>query len=113
MFSDVDGNLYPCERVSETSPVMRIGNIEDGIDIDAAKRILNIGKISSDECGACWAFDYCSQCVAFADGVTDFSKEKRLMGCNAVRANLEDMIRDYIVLKRYHCEFEKFKDISI
>lgn len=35
------------------------------------------------------------------------------MGCNAVRANLEDMIRDYIVLKRYHCEFEKFKDISI
>lgn len=113
LFSDVEGNLYPCERVSETSPVMRIGNIEDGIDIEAAKRILNIGKISSDECGACWAFDYCSQCVAFADGVTDFSREKRLMGCNSVRENLEDMIRDYIVLKRYHCEFERFKDISI
>lgn len=113
LFCDVEGNLYPCERVSETSPVMQIGNIEDGIDINAATRILNIGKISSDECGVCWAFDYCSQCVAFADGVTDFSKEKRLMGCNAVRSNLEDMIRDYIILRRYHCEFERFKDISI
>lgn len=113
LFSDVEGNLYPCERVSESSPVMRIGNIEDGIDINAAKRILNIGKISSDECGTCWAFDYCTQCVAFADGVTEFSKQKRLMGCNAVRESLEDMIRDYIVLKRYHCEFEKFTNTNI
>ncbi|MBT2290008.1 Cys-rich peptide radical SAM maturase CcpM [Paenibacillus albidus] len=113
LFVDVDGNLYPCERVSETSPIMRMGNLEEGIDIEAAKRILNIGQTTQAECSECWAFNFCTQCIAFADGGSEISREKRLSECARVKKNTEEMMKDYIVLQAYGCEFEKFENVRI
>ena len=39
LFVSVAGNFYPCEKVTE-GPGMRIGNIEEGIDIDASKKVV-------------------------------------------------------------------------
>lgn len=113
LFVDVEGNLYPCERVSETSPIMQMGNLENGFDFISAKRILNVGQTTKEECSKCWAFHFCTQCVAFADGVTEISKEKRLSECNRVRASVEEMMKDYIVLQGYGCEFEKYENVKI
>lgn len=113
LFVDVEGNLYPCERVSETSPVMKMGNLDNGFDFNAAKRILNVGHVTKDECSKCWAFNFCTQCVAFADGVTEISRELRLQECSRVRSTAEDMMKDYIVLQDYGCEFEKFENVKI
>lgn len=113
LFCDVEGNLYPCERVSETSEIMKMGNIYDGFDICAAKRILNVGKVTEDECIKCWAFDFCSQCIAFADGGDEVSREKRLKECGRVRNDVENMMKDYIILQKRGCEFEKFLNIKV
>lgn len=113
LFVDVEGNFYPCERVSETSPVMRMGSLEKGINLFAAKRILNVGQVTEKECSRCWAFHFCTQCIAFADGVTEISKEKRLNECKKVKFDAEEMMKDYIVLQRYGCEFEKYENIKI
>ncbi|AWB45570.1 Cys-rich peptide radical SAM maturase CcpM [Paenibacillus sp. CAA11] len=112
LFVDVEGNLYPCERVSETSPVMKMGSLESGFDIAAAKRLLNVGQATEKECSECWAFHFCTQCVAFADGVTEISKEKRLSECERVKTSVEEMMKDYIVLQTYGCEFEKYENIK-
>lgn len=112
LFCDVDGNLYPCERVSETSQIMKIGDIYKGFDIDAAKRILNVGKVTEKECSKCWAFDFCTQCIAFADGGTDISREKRLRECGRIKRDIEEMLKDYIVLQKKKCEFEKFLNVK-
>lgn len=41
-FVDVDGKLFPCERVSETSLPVQIGNVYDGIDLQKAISVLNV-----------------------------------------------------------------------
>lgn len=112
LFCDVDGRLYPCERVSETSDVMKIGDIYSGFDIDAAKRILNVGKVTKNECSKCWVFDFCTQCIAFADGGKEISREKRLKECSRVKRDIEEMLKDYIVLQKLGCEFEKFLNME-
>ena len=113
LFVDVDGNLYPCERVSETSPIMRMGSLDSGFDFDSARRILNVGQVTKDECSKCWAFNFCTQCVAFADGITEISKKLRLCECQRVRSSAEEMMKDYVVLQEYGCEFEKFENVKI
>ena len=37
LFVDVDGNLFPCERVSESSPAMIIGNLKEGFFYENAR----------------------------------------------------------------------------
>ncbi len=50
LFINADGNLYPCERVSETSEIMNIGNIWDGFDFEKVDRILNVAQTTAEDC---------------------------------------------------------------
>lgn len=113
LFCDVRGTLYPCERVSETSEVMKIGDIYNGFNVEAAKKILNVGKVTEKECKKCWAFDFCTQCIAFADGGKEISREKRIKECGRVKRDTEEMLKDYIILQKLGCEFEKFLNIGV
>ena len=78
LFVDVEGNLYPCERVSEASKAVRMGHIDTGFDIDKARALLNIGKLTEKECKQCWAFRFCSACAVQADNLEELSAEKKL-----------------------------------
>ena len=82
---DVEGNLFPCERVSEKSSVMKIGDVYSGFDYLKVKNIINIGKLTSDECKKCWAFPQCTICARNADGGNCLSAERKLMYCNKSR----------------------------
>lgn len=53
LFMDIQGNLFPCEKCSETSPVMKIGNVEEGFYIKHVEQLLNIGKLSEERCKNC------------------------------------------------------------
>lgn len=44
MFVNVYEQLFPCERVSEKSPAMCLGTLDDGIDFEKAHQILKIGR---------------------------------------------------------------------
>lgn len=106
LFVDVDGNLYPCERVSETSEIMRIGNITDGFDVEKARKILNIGQLTEKQCRSCWAFRFCTQCAATADGIHELSSALRLQNCSRIRSSTEAMFRSYCVLRELGYDFE-------
>lgn len=105
-FLTVDGDLYPCERVSETSKVSLIGNIESGFDYERIEEILNIEKVTEDQCHNCWVYSYCSTCIACADDLTTVSKDLILKQCKRVRNNTEEIFKDYCVLKELGYDFE-------
>lgn len=106
-FVNTDGEFYPCERVDESIECTRIGNLEEGLDIEKIRNLLNIGKLTEDECKKCWAFQFCSQCLRSAVEGDHLSKSKRLSKCNLSRYNAEQSLMDYIVLKEYGAKFEK------
>ena len=86
LFCNVDGNLYPCERVSETSPAMKIGSLQEGFNLDNARKLLNIGMLTENICRECWSFRLCTTCAKKADVGTDaLSIKQKLLCCNSVR----------------------------
>ena len=85
--------------------VTKIGNIKSGFDFDRIRELLNIGKLTENECKNCWAFQFCIQCFRSAVDGDKLSKEKRLAKCKSSKMNAEESIKDYIVLKEYHSKF--------
>lgn len=101
LFVNVDGDFFPCERDSELSGCMNFGNVRDGIDYEAARRLMNIGKLTEESCRQCWAFNHCGLCVRQADGGGQLSGEIKAEYCEGARRGAEQKIRDYIMLKEY------------
>ncbi len=99
LFVDVDGRLFPCERVSETSETACIGHIDQGVDEEKALQLLNIERLTSENCRNCWAYTMCPTCFTHADDGDGLSKEQQLMECRSNRANVEEGIKDYLVLR--------------
>lgn len=92
LFVDVNGFLYPCEKVSEKSDVMRIGDLDNGFDISKATKLTSIGEITADKCKKCWCILHCGMCACFADDNNSLSPTLRLSHCDGLRNNaLENM----------------------
>ena len=108
LFVSVDGELYPCEKVSETSEAAHIGHIDSGIDLEKAKEVLNIERETSSRCRNCWAYYFCNTCVAKADDGKTVSVEKIINSCDQVKKQVEAELLDYCVLKElgYNYEFD-------
>ncbi|EJO5348229.1 Cys-rich peptide radical SAM maturase CcpM [Clostridium botulinum] len=112
LFVDVNGQLFPCERVSENFKVMRIGHIDTGFEVDKIKNIVNIGKLTEEECKKCWAIEHCSICVAGSADNKGFSKKVKLCNCINVKRNLEELFKDYVKLKELGCDIEYYEHYS-
>lgn len=106
-FVNAYGDFYPCERVDESSKAYCIGNLDDGFDMEKISGLLNIAKITENECRNCWCFRLCSQCIAQAEKNGEISRSKRLSNCAAMRSQVENDLKDYIVLCDYNCDFWK------
>lgn len=109
LFVDIYGNIYPCERVNESSKAMTIGNINDGFCIDTVRKLLNIGKLTEESCKNCWAYRYCYLCAAAADDLTKLSAERKLSRCNEVRKSIAHMFKEYCILKENGDSFESIE----
>ena len=107
VFVDADGTYYPCEKVSECSEAMKIGNVDDGFDVDKIWKLVNIGSLTEEECKNCWASRFCYLCALFADDIDTLSKEKKLLFCNQVRESTENQFKDYCLLMEM-----KFSDMD-
>ncbi len=100
LFVDVNGRLFPCERVSENSPAMCIGTLDDGFYEENAQRILNIGHLTENACKKCWCFRYCSLCAKKADtGSRHLSAKFRLSHCNESKAMAYSKLKQYLLFK--------------
>lgn len=96
----VDGDFYPCERVCEDTDFMIIGDIDRGLDLPKIHKLLNIEEYNKDECHVCWAYNYCHTCVAETE-LTDGMPQQSIESCNRTRKRVEELFKDYCVLKKY------------
>ncbi len=100
LFVDVNGRLFPCERVSENSKSTCLGTIDDGFDLYKTSALLNVGSITEKECKKCWAFRFCVICVKQVDdGTPALSAVVKRSHCNEIRYNAYEKIRRIIFLK--------------
>ena len=106
LFMDVNGNLFPCERVSETSIATKIGAIEYGFNMDQVRNILNIGKITEEFCKNCWAIRCCEMCVAQSENITGLSPETKQFNCRNLIRSIEEYFKDYIALRDHGYSFK-------
>ena len=98
LFFDVNGNMYPCERVSENAACFVIGNLKDGYDFPQAYSILNVAQISKNECKKCWAFFHCILCAKFAEKNGKLDPQIRLLGCKSSRDTMYHELVDLLLL---------------
>jgi len=109
-FADVDGNLFPCERVSEGSIAMNIGHVDTGFDLKKIEDILNVGRLTEAECKSCWCFNFCGLCAAACDRNGKLCGEERLRHCYSEKySSLDKLVAICLLLENKH-DFNKFKD---
>ena len=115
---DTDGNFFPCERVSETSSDMQIGNLEQGINVEKCVQILNVCELTEHECKNCWALTHCILCVSRCDNNGCLSGDLKLSSCNDVRVIVRSEFNLFLFLNELKDKFEevdneKHSNISI
>ncbi|MBU5425826.1 radical SAM protein [Tissierella pigra] len=94
---NAEGKMLPCERVSEIIEKNHLGNIQNGIDLERALRILNVAKSNEDTCKNCFAFRHCSLC-AKAYECASISKDILKESCNRCRDSFHDKLVDMEIL---------------
>lgn len=97
LFCNVDGNLFPCERVSEKAECMNIGNITSGFELEKVDALLNISRMNN-ACKNCWAFSLCKTCAKKVEQNGQLSLNKMLKNCTMAKADAEALIRSKILL---------------
>ncbi len=107
LFVNVQGKLFPCERVSETSPIMQLGNVEEGFEIEKVRKLLNVGKVTEDLCKNCWALLHCNQCIRNADGKDHLSRKLKMLYCPDTKRQAYFILKEICVLRELGCTFER------
>lgn len=106
LFVNVDGNLFPCERVSEKSEAMNIGNLWEGFDYNKINKLINIAQTTEEKCKNCWAFQHCTLCCTHSDNCGELSADLRLSQCNRIHAQVEDTFRDYLWMREFDVSYD-------
>ena len=107
LFVSADGIFYPCERVSETSESMIIGNLRDGFDVEKARDALNIGQLTEEDCKNCWAIRHCMICVKHCDNNGELCAELKRSECDQVKREIEAQLREYLLLKDFNLSIKQ------
>lgn len=102
LFVNTDGKFYPCEKVSETNPESCIGNVEQGLDLAQMDKILNVGRITKEECKECWNLGNCTICVANLEYDKEcFSKKAKYQACEEQKRGISNYIYETAVLSEF------------
>lgn len=97
-FIRIDGEFFPCEKASDTSKALNIGNIDIGYDFEKIKEMLNIGKLTEKKCVNCWAIRHCSSCVIHGNMMNKISRDMLFEKCPSIQSHLEASLQDLIAL---------------
>lgn len=103
LFITVNGNFFPCEKVSENSACYGIGSLDTGFLWDKMKRFMNIGKLTKEECKECWNLQNCSICgEQFTLSEDDAeSKKHKLQKCEEEKSRVFDDLYEICVLREF------------
>ena len=109
LFVRYDGALFPCERVNENLAYYQIGTVDEGFDIERMRALLNLGKITENECKECWNLQRCLMCsneIEFEDSEMP-TKENKLRSCQNSKQNTCFELYEQSVLAEYGYEIGK------
>ncbi len=97
IFVNTKGQFYPCENAPECEDIC-IGNIEDGINIKHAIKLLNIGTLTEKECKNCWAMRFCSMCALYCmdEEKQCTSSEIKHLNCVALKKHTLRLFEKYV-----------------
>lgn len=56
---DTDGSVFPC-LVAVGISEFKIGNVQDGLDLDAVRLISDWATVKNESCDGCSRYDYCN-----------------------------------------------------
>ena len=101
LFCDVNGRLSMCEKVSETSPSMCLGNIYDGYDYENARTLLNIGNITAESCKRCFAIRNCTLCAKHCDNNGELSADIKRSYCRESKTAFLDQLKMMVFYYEY------------
>ena len=107
LFADTSGRFFPCERVSELSETVVIGDVENGISLNKATKILNLEATTHSKCQNCWAYRQCTICIARADDMHSVSATETNKACPSVCNATDDTFKDYCVLRELGYTFDE------
>jgi len=107
LFVSTDGGYFPCERVSELSEVAVLGDIETGISLEKASRILNLEEVTHSRCKDCWAYRHCLVCIAHADDMHSISDTENAKKCPPILNSIDAKFKDYCVLRELEYTFDE------
>lgn len=96
-FVDIDGNIYPCEKINLNNPSFIIGNIFTDFYYENIKKHMNILENWEKICKNCWAFKLCGICSLF---LIDFNGNPNKIGkenfCESIKKALTEILIDYV-----------------
>lgn len=101
VFVNTEGVLYPCEKVSEVSDNMKIGTLETGFDIEKIKKMINISRLTENQCKNCWAYRFCKSCIKGMEKGEDFWKIRKQSECANMLRIVENEMREYLLVNEY------------
>ncbi|MBY6914834.1 Cys-rich peptide radical SAM maturase CcpM [Clostridium botulinum] len=112
LFVTVEGNFYPCEKVSESSEFAKIGNINTGFDIGKIKKLLSITKNNEENCKKCWAIKFCGICAAilYNEGFCEKSQHQH---CKGAKIAAEEKLKNYCFLKEFSYDFNQEEESNV
>lgn len=110
LFVDIHGDFRPCEKVSGSSPVGIIGNVNNGIDIAKVKQLMNLGKLTEDECKNCWAMHFCEMCMVVADDNKCLSRDLKLRACTSTKIAALVDLKKHVIMKELGVRMEEIED---
>jgi radical SAM protein with 4Fe4S-binding SPASM domain len=95
-YLSIDGGYWPCERVSE-SEYMKIGDVENGLDIPKIRRLLSDWvDFTKEQCRYCWCLHTCK--LGCWSNISDGEKPTGLVkktACQGYRLRAHKMLVDY------------------
>lgn len=105
LFVNVDGGIFSCEKVPDSSNVMRIGELETGVDVTKVSAAMNIGRLSEEDCKNCWAINWCSMCALYAEKGGKFDVATKKANCVQALLSAEEKLINLCVLKEFDYKF--------
>ncbi|MBQ6476687.1 MAG: radical SAM protein [Clostridia bacterium] len=107
LFVTTNGDLYPCQNVSELYDYFRIGNLRDGIDVEKVRRLVNNGIITENRCIDCWKLRLCSICsqnIKF--GGKTITEDDKMVNCRQQEGLLLDYLMTIAILRDLDYEMD-------
>lgn len=99
MLINVDGIIFPCEKVTETSGIMQIGDVDNGFFMEKVRKLFYISHLTPHSCLNCWAFHFCTICGKDIIHEDKLSESKKAILCKEVLSSAENTLRKIIFLK--------------